>query len=55
MNLQQLFSSMFILQNWRPLKIGGPRPNLPNGQTGPAGSVVTWGGAKELTYLLTTW
>jgi len=29
--------SMFILQNWRPLKIGGPRrlPILPNGWTGP--------------------
>jgi len=29
---------MFILQNWRPLKIGGPRrlPSLPNGRTGPA-------------------
>jgi len=27
------------MQNWRPLKIGGPRwlPSLPNGRTGPVG------------------
>jgi len=29
---------MFIMHNWRPLKIGGPRrlPSLPDGRTGPA-------------------
>jgi len=38
MNFQKyFFSNFFIMQNWRPLKIGGPRrlPSLPNGRTGP--------------------
>jgi len=43
MNLQKLFccsKTLFILQNWRPPKIGGPRrlPSLPNGRTGPVGT-----------------
>jgi len=35
---------MFILQNWRPLKIGGSRrlPILPNGRTGPGDIKLSW-------------
>jgi len=50
MNLQQLFSSMLILQNWRPLKIGGPRrlPSLPNGRTGPGSELRTFLGEYNM-------
>jgi len=32
---------MLTLQNWRPLKIGGPRrlPSLPNERTGPGQNI----------------
>jgi len=37
----KMIFSMYIIQNWRPLKIGGPRrmPSLPNGRTGPGDSL----------------
>jgi len=37
MNFQKWFFDVY-LQNWQPLKGGGPRrlPSLPNGRTGPA-------------------